>query len=135
MATFTAARAQANITPRALEKAVFCEVTTYTFLGTETAASIINMAKIATPNNVIGIDMYGTTNTASLTLAVADTTAGNTWIPATAATTAAKTSSIIPPKAYAANDVIKVTTAGATATAGATVTLVIWMTQDNITLS
>lgn len=135
MATFTAARAQTNVPARADEKGVFVESSTYTFLGTEAAGAIINMLKVAPGNSVLKVDMVGTTNTASLTLAVADTTLGTTWIPATASTTAAITTSKVAPVTYAAVDTIKVTTAAATATAAATVTVIVWMTQDGITVA
>lgn len=132
MATFTAARAQAGVSARANEKNVFVESSTYTFLGTETAASIINMCKVAPGSTILALHLIGTTNTASLTLAVADVTLGTAWIPATSATTAAKTDTKLPPVTYAAADTIKVTTAAATATAGATVTVIVWMTQDKV---
>jgi hypothetical protein len=127
--------ALAGIPARYQEKGVFAVVSTYEASSTA-SGDVIEMCKVAAGVTVIDAflvfdDLSGGTTT----LAVGDGTTADRFIAATTASSGAASARMTKfPFTYTADDTIDVTIAGGTAATG-TITLVVYMTAEEVDLA
>lgn len=131
MATFTATLAETGVPAKYQEKGVFPIVTSYT-LASVASGDVIEMCKMQAGVTVIGGTLINAALGSSTTISVGDGDSATALLGATSTSSAAGTQ-LIKLKTYAANDTIKLTVGGATATG--LVQLVLLCTADNVDLA
>lgn len=135
MATQVASLAAAGVPARYQEKGVFAVVSTYEASSTA-SGDVIQMCKVQSGVTVIDAflvfdDLSGGTTT----LAVGDGDTTDRFIAATTASSGAGSARMTKfPYTYAADDTIDVVIAGGTAATG-TITLVVYMTAEEVDLA
>lgn len=129
--TYTATLAETGVPAKYNEKGVFAIVTSYT-LASVASGDTINMCKMQAGVTVIGGQLINAALGSSTTIAVGDGDATDSLLAATSTASATGTQLKIL-KTYAANDTIKLTVGGATATG--LVQLVLLCTADNVDLA
>lgn len=129
--TYTATLAETGVPAKYQEKGMFPIVTSFT-LDSVASGDIINVCKMQAGVTVIGGQLINAALGSSTTIAVGDSDAADSLLVATS-TASATATALKKLKTYAANDTIKLTVGGATATG--LVQLVLHCTADNVDLS
>lgn len=129
--TYTATLAETGVPARYQEKGVFPIVTSFT-LSSVASGDTINMAKMQAGVTVIGGQLINAALGSSTTIAVGDSAATDSLLAATSTASAAGTQLKIL-KTYSADDTIKLTVGGATATG--LVQLVLYCTAEAVDLA
>jgi hypothetical protein len=133
MATFQASLAEAGVPARYQEKGVFAVVSTYEASGLA-SGSVLEMCKVQLGVTVIDAFLvFDDLGTGTITLDVGDGVDGERFIANADGTSAGSARMTKFPKKYTADDTIDVTTGGGDAATG-TITLVVYMTAEEVDL-